>query len=212
MKRLMSFWMISFALVIVSAMPLAAKEFVIFDDELVYGNLTVHDGGFEISNDGAFEGKKCLSRELIAGEWAWITGIENMGLDLTGIEFDDAFIEFYIDSEDLVLDYIELRLAGQGWNPDCGTVIQTDGADGYEQIRILLSDFEVKDLGEAQDLDDFTGGTNKIDRWSIGFSPAGDTTVRVDNLRIADSDEQEMQAVKPTEKLTTSWAAVKSSL
>jgi len=208
----MSFWMISIALVIVSAMPLAAKEFVIFDDELVCGTLTVHDGGFEISNEGAFEGKKCLSRELIAGEWAWITGIEDMGLDLTGIEFDDAFIEFYIDSENLVLDYVELRLGGQGWNPDCGAIIQTDGADGYEQVKILLSDFEVQNLGEARDLDAFTGGTNKIYKWSIGFSPAGDTTVRVDNLRIADSDEKEMQAVKPADKLTTSWAAVKSSL
>jgi len=125
-----------------------------------------------------------------------------------------AFIEFYIDTGELDLTYIELRLAGQAWDPDCQFIIQTDGVEGYEQIRILLSEFMVKSLGiEADSLKAFTGGTNRIDRWSIGFSPGGATTVRVDNLRIADSDEPELQqAVKPEGKLTTRWAAVKSEI
>ena len=214
MKKLAVLCTISFMLIIVSTAPLVAANFVIFDDELLYGNLTVHDGGFEISNENPHEGNKCLSRELIAGEWAWITGIENMGLDLTGIDFDEAFIEFYIDSGSVTLGYIELRLAGQGWSPDCQAIIQTDGAEGYEQIRIPLSKFTVKALGaEAKDLDAFTGGTNKVDRWSIGFSPGGDTTVRVDGLRIADSDEPEQgRAVEPAGKLIISWAAAKSDL
>jgi len=203
-------------LLIAPAAPLMAAQWVIFDEELHYGGLTTHDGGFEISDEGAYEGTECLARELVAGEWAWITGIgedQPMNLDLTGIEFDDAFIEFYIDSGEVALGYIELRLAGQGWNPDCQAIIQTDGIEGYEQIRVLLSEFVVKSLGlEVDSLKAFTGGSNKVDTWSIGFSPGGDTTVRVDNLRIADSDELEQKAVEPGGKLTTSWAAVKSEL
>jgi len=203
-------------LLIVTAVPLMAAQWVIFDEELLYGGLTTHDGGFEISDEGAYEGENCLARELVAGEWAWITGIgedQPMNLDLTGIEFDDAFIEFYIDSGEVPLGYIEMRLAGQGWNPDCQAIIQTDGIEGYEQIRVLLSEFVVKSLGlEVDSLKAFTGGSNKVDTWSIGFSPGGDTTVRVDNLRIADSDELEQKAVEPGGKLTTSWATVKSEL
>jgi hypothetical protein len=203
-------------LAVVSAAPLMAEEWIIFDDEVQCGALTTHDGGFEVSDENPYEGKKCLARELVAGEWAWITGIGEdnpMSLDITGIDFDEAFIEFYIDSGKVVLAYIELRLAGQGWNPDCQAIIQTDGAEGYEQVRIPLKDFEVKNLGaKAKDLDDFTGGTGKIDTWSIGFSPPADTTVYVDELRIADSDEPEMKrAVEPNGKLTTLWASVKSS-
>jgi len=213
MKELMVLWTAFLILLVAPAASLMAAQWVIFDEELHYGNLTVHDGGFEISDEDAYEGTECLARELIVGEWAWITGVENMGLDLTGIEFDDAFIEFYIDSGEVELTYIELRLAGQGWEPDCENYIQTDGVEGYEQIRVSLSEFVVKSLGiEVDSLKAFTGGTNRIDRWSIGFSPGGDTTVRVDNLRIADSDEPEQKAVEPGGKLTTSWAAVKSEL
>jgi hypothetical protein len=137
-----------------------------------------------------------------------------MDLDITGIDFDEAFIEFYIDSGEVVLDYIELRLAGRGWNPDAQFIIQTDGVEGYEQIKVPLSKFTVKQLGmEAKNLDAFTGGTGKIDTWSIGFSLNDDTTVYVDELRIADSDEPEQgKAVEPEGKLTASWAAIKSRL
>ncbi len=216
MRELAALWVAFLILLVVPVAPLMAAEWIIFDEELHYGGLTTHDGGFEISDEDAYEGENCLARELVAGEWAWITGIgedQPMNLDLTGIEFEDAFIEFYIDSGSVAIDYIELRLAGQGWDPDCQTIIRTDGVDGYEQIRILLTEFNVKQLGvSVDDLDDFTGDTNEIDTWSIGFSPGGDTTVRVDNLRIADSDEPEQKAVEPGGKLTTSWAAVKSDL
>ena len=215
MKRLATFWAIIFVLA-TAAVPLAAKEWIIFDDEVRYGALTTHSGGFEVSGDEPFEGTKCLARELVAGEWAWITGIGEdspMGLDITGIDFDEAFIEFYIDSGDTVMDYIEMRLAGQGWNPDCEFVVQTDGAKGYEQIKVPLKEFTVKSLGgEAKDLDAFTGGTGKIDTWSLGFSPTTDFTLYIDAIRIADSDEHEQQVVEPEAKLTTSWAAVKSNL
>jgi len=147
MKKEVVFWVVLLSLAIASTMPLAAKEFVIFDDELLFGMFTAHDGGFEIGDEEPFEGKKCMSRELIAGEWAWITGIENMQLDLTGIEFDDAFLEFYIDSGDTALDYIELRVGGAGWNPDSQEIIITDAVEGYEQIKIPLKDFFVKQLG-----------------------------------------------------------------
>jgi hypothetical protein len=216
MKELTVLWTAFLILLTFAAAPLMAAQWFIFDEELYYGGLTTHDGGFEISDEGAYEGENCLARELVAGEWAWITGIgedQPMNLDLTGIEFDDAFIEFYIDSGEVALDYIELRLAGQGWSPDCQAIIQTDGVEGYEQIRVPLNDFVVKSLGmEVDSLKAFTGGTNEVDTWSIGFSPGGDTTVRVDNLRIADSDEPEQKAVKPGGKMTTSWAAVKSEL
>ena len=216
MKELTALWIASLILLTFAATPLMAAQWVIFDEEVHYGGLTTHDGGFEISDEGAYEGENCLARELVAGEWAWITGIgedQPMNLDLTGIEFEDAFIEFYIDSGEVPLTYIELRLAGVGWDPDCQAIIQTDGVEGYEQIRVLLSEFVVKSLGlEVDSLKAFTGGTNKIDTWSIGFSPGGDTTVRVDNLRIADSDEPIQKAVEPGGKLTTSWAAVKSEL
>jgi hypothetical protein len=217
MKGLVALWVFSLTLLMVPAALLVAAEWVIFDEEVLYGELSAHDGGFEVSSDEPYEGKECLSRELIAGEWAWITGIGEgvpMNLDITGIDFDEAFIEFYIDSGTLAIGYMELRLAGAGWNPDCQITIETDAVEGYEQIRIPLSEFTVKHLGmPADDLDEFTGGTSKIDIWSLGFSPDGDTTVRVDNLRIADSDEPEPgRAVESKGKMTTLWAAVKSGL
>jgi len=216
MKILATSCAILLMLTVVSAAPLAAKEWIIFDDEVLYGALTTHDGGFEVSDENPYEGKECLARELVAGEWAWITGIGEdnpMNLDITGIDFDEAFIEFYIDSGTVAIDYMELRLAGQGWIPDSDFIIGTNASEGYEQIKIPLKDFTVKQLGmKPKDLDDFTGGMGRIDIWSIGFSPAGATTVYVDELRIADSDEPEQQAVKPKDKLTTSWAAIRSSL
>ena len=45
----------------------------------------------------------------------------------------------------------------------------------------------------------------------MGFSPGGDTTLYVDEVRIADLEE-ELRSVKPEGKLATAWAAVKSNL
>ena len=216
MKRFMVFCAIFSVLVLFSVAPLAAKSWYIFDDEVLYGSLSDHDGGFEVSKENPYAGDKCLARELLNGDWAWITGIgesDPMNLDLTGIEFEDAFIEFYADSGGIALGYIELRLAGAGWSPDAQAVIQTDGAIGYEQILVPLTEFMVKDLGNrADNLEDFTGGSNKVDIWSVGFSPGGDTTLYVDEVRIADLEDVEIRAVKPEGKLATAWAAVKSNL
>jgi len=214
-KRVINFCMILSVLMLFLVAPLAAKDWYIFDDEVLHGSLSDHDGGFEVSKDNPYAGDKCLARELKSGDWAWITGIgesDPMNLDLTGIIFEDAFIEFYADSGKVAFGYIELRLAGAGWSPDAQAVIQTDGAEGYEQILVPLTEFMVKDLGNrAEDLEDFTGGTNKIDIWSLGFSPGGDTTLYVDEVRIADLEE-DLKAVKPEGKLATAWAAVKSNL
>ena len=217
MKELVIFWTILSILVLISVAPVGASEWFIFDDEVLHGALSDHDGGFEVSDDNPYAGDGCLARELVNGDWAWITGIGEgvpMNLDITGIEFDDAFIEFFIDSGEIPISYIELRLAGAGWNPDAQAVIQTDAVEGYEQIRILLTEFHVKQLGmAADDLDEFTGSSGMIDIWSVGFSPGGDFTLYVDEIRIADSDEPDPQrAVKPEGKLATLWAAVKSNL
>lgn len=217
MKKLAIFWTILSILVLISVAPVGASEWFIFDDEVLHGALSDHDGGFEVTDDNPYAGDACLARELANGDWAWITGIGEsvpMNLDITGIEFDDAFIEFFIDSGEIPIGYIELRLAGAGWAPDAQVDIQTDAVEGYEQIRIPLTEFFVKQLGmSADDLDEFTGGSGMIDIWSLGFSPGGDFTLYVDEIRIADSDEPDpRQAVKPEGKLATLWAAVKSNL
>ncbi len=175
MKRLIIFWAIFSMIVLISVAPLAAKDWFIFDDEVLHGALSDHDGGFEVSKENPYAGDKCLARELKSGDWAWITAIGEsvpMNLDLTGIEFDDAFIEFYADSGTVPFGYIELRLGGAGWMPDAQAVIQTDGVEGYEQILVPLTEFMVKDLGaRAEDLKDLTGGSNKIDIWSLVWTP-----------------------------------------
>ena len=212
----MVFCVILSVLVLFLVAPLVAKDWYIFDDEVLHGTISNHDGCFVVSKENPYAGDKCLARELANGEWAWITAIgesDPMNLDLTGIVFEDAFIEFYADSGKVALGYIELRLGGPSWMPDAQAVIQTDGVEGYEQILVPLTEFMVKDLGaRAEDLDDLTGGTSKISIWSLGFSPGGDTTLYVDEIRFADLEDTEIRAVKPEGKLATAWAAVKSNL
>jgi hypothetical protein len=122
------------------------------------------------------------------------------------MDFDKAFIEFYIDSGTTAIDYIELRLAGEGWDPDSQFNIATDGDPGYEKINVMLKDFDVKQLGaNPANLDEFTGGTGRIDRWSIGFNATSD--VVVDEVRISDG---EPAAVSAEHKLAITWGKLKS--
>jgi len=215
-KRLVALYIIFSVLVLFLVAPLAAKDWYIFDDEVLHGSLSNHDGTFVVSKDNPYAGEKCLARELASGDWAWITGIgesDPMNLDLTGIVFEDAFIEFYADSGTVAIGYMELRLAGVSWMPaDAQAIVQTDGVEGYEQILVPFTEFTVKGLERAaEDLDEFTGGTNKVDIWSVGFSPGGNTTLYVDEVRIADLEGTEIRSVKPEGKLATTWAVVKSS-
>jgi hypothetical protein len=190
-----------------------AAEAVIFSEELPSGASLeeLHaDSQFVVSSDNPYEGSNHLKRELAAGDWSWITGISGLNLDLTDIDFDEAFVEFYIDSGTVAIGYIELRIAGADWDPDSQVTIQTDGVPGYEKISVMLKDFNVKQLERSPaNLDEFTGGTGKIDRWSIGFSPADATVVVVDEVKISDGKEV-LAAVRAEHKLAIRWGKIKS--
>ncbi len=200
------------AVTALSATLASADDWVIFSEELLPGaSLTdLHgDSQFVIASDNPYAGSNHLKRELDAGAWSWVTGISGLGLDLTGIDFQEAFIEFYIDSGSVAIDYIELRIAGPGWDPDNQTTIQTDDAPGYEVITAMLKEFNGKQLGRSpNDLSEFTGGTGVVDRWSIGFSPGAATVVVVDEVLI--SDGKELAAVDAEHKLTCTWGKLKS--
>lgn len=200
------------AVMALSATFAFADEWVIFSEDLLPGaSLTeLHaDSQFVIASDNPYEGSNHLKRELDAGAWSWITGISGLDLDLTGIDFGEAFIEFYIDSGSVAIDYIELRIAGPGWDPDNQITIQTDGTPGYENITAMLKEFNGKQLGRSpNDLDEFTGGTGVIDRWSLGFSPAEATVLVVDEILISDGKEE--AAVDAEHKLACTWGKLKS--
>lgn len=190
------------AVMVLSTTTVFAGEWVIFSEELLPGASLeeLHaDSRFIISSDSPYAGSNHLKRELSAGSWAWITGISSLNLDLTGIVYEEAYIEFYIDSGATAIGYIELKIAGPDWNPNNQITIQTDGDPGYEQIKAMLTDF-------APDLGTFTGGTSSIDRWSIGFGAESD--VLVDEVIISDGIGG--TAVSAKHKLASTWGKLKS--
>jgi len=180
--------------VIALSTPVAlGGECIIFSEELPDGAdfaLRV-DSQFEVSDSDPYQGEKHLKRDFATwGSWAWITGIMNLNLDLTGIDFDTAYLEFYIDGGTSPVSYLELRLAGPGWDPDFQTTsVTVDDQPGYELVQVMLKDFA--GIGASSgvsptNLDEFTGGTGMIDRISWGFEAAGD--LLIDEVRILDAE------------------------
>ena len=191
------------AVMILSATTVFAGEWVIFSEELLPGASLedLHaDSRFIVSSDNPYAGTNHLKRDLAAaGGWAWITGISGLNLDLTGIVYEDAYIQFYMDSGSVAIGYIELKIGGPGWTPTNQFNIATDGTPGYEEIKVMLTDF-------TPDLDTFTGGTSSIDRWSVGFGAESD--VLVDEVIISDGIGG--AAVSAKHKLASTWGRLKS--
>jgi hypothetical protein len=167
-------------------------EWIIFSDELLPGaDLALRgDSQFVVSNSNPYQGANHLKRDFATwGDWAWITGIMSLNLDLSGIDFDNAYIEFYIDGGTNAIGYLELRLAGAAWDPDFqNTSVTVDDQPGYELVKVMLKDFI--GIGTSSgvsptNLDEFTGGTGMIDRISWGFGAAGD--LFIDEVRILDA-------------------------
>jgi hypothetical protein len=166
-------------------------ECIIFSEELPDGaDLALRgDSQFVVSDSAPYRGANHLQRDFATyGSWAWITGIMNLNLDLSGIEFDTAYLEFYIDSGTNPIGYLELRLAGPGWDPDFQTTsVTVDDQPGYQLVQVMLKDFTGTSSGvRPANLDEFTGGTGTIDRISWGFEAAGD--LLIDEVRILDAE------------------------
>ena len=167
-------------------------EWIIFSDELPPGvDLALRvDSQFVVSNSHPYQGANHLKRDFATwGDWAWITGVMSLNLNLSGIDFDTAYIEFYIDGGTNAIGYLELRLGGAAWDPDFqNTSVTVDDQPGYELVKVMLKDFI--GIGTSSgvsptSLDEFTGGTGMIDRISWGFGAAGD--LFVDEVRILDA-------------------------
>ncbi len=165
-------------------------EWIIFSEELPPGgDLALRaDSQFVVSDSNPYQGANHLKRDFATwGDWAWITGIMNLNLDLSGIDFDTAYVEFYIDGGTNAIGYLELRLAGAAWDPDFqNTSVAVDDQPGYELVRVMLKDFTGTGGGpNPTNLDEFTGGTRMIDRTSWAFGAAGD--LFIDEVRILDA-------------------------
>jgi hypothetical protein len=180
---------------------ISANEIVVFDDVLHFGNLLDQDRNgnmtsFEIRESDPYEGAAHLARDFDGGEWAWVNGIENMGIDLTeaALDFEKCFVEFYIDSGPYAIEYIELRFGNQQWSvSDVQYIMQTDNIEGYQRIKVMCADFHVTGTQEVvQDWDDFTAG-ELTDRVSWGFGPDADVTLLIDSIRIADQTLRELK-------------------
>jgi len=166
-------------------------EWIIFSDELPPGaDLAVHGNSqFVVSNSNPYQGANHLKRDFATwGDWGWITGVMSLNLDLSSIDFDTAYIEFYIDGGTNAIGYLELRLGGAAWDPDFqNTGVTVDDQPGYELAKVMLKDFTGAGGGASPtNLDEFTGGTGMIDRISWGFGAAGD--LFVDEVRILDAE------------------------
>jgi hypothetical protein len=111
----------------------------------------------------------------------------SLNLNLSSIDFDNAYLEFYIDGGTNAIGYLELRLGGAAWDPDFqNTSVTVDDQPGYELVKVMLKDFTRTGGGASPtNLDEFTGGTGMIDRISWGFGAAGD--LFVDEVRILDA-------------------------
>ncbi|MCH8219318.1 MAG: hypothetical protein IH892_21395 [Planctomycetes bacterium] len=187
--------MTKFTFTLIAAIALSTTvafggEWIIFSDELPPGaDLAVHGNSqFVVSNSNPYQGANHLQRDFATwGDWGWITGVMSLNLDLSSIDFDTAYIEFYIDGGTNAIGYLELRLAGAAWDPDFqNTGVKVDDQPGYELVKVMLKDFTSRVGGASPtSLDEFTGGTGMIDRISWGFGAAGD--LFVDEVRILDA-------------------------
>lgn len=189
--------------VVIFAPRVSAKDWVIFEEELPQG--IALQGTIETTEKDQFEGDAALKYTGAGLAWAGVTGLN---LDLSGITYDDAFLEFYATAEVVVT--LEIKLFGPGGGPVMISRVhpQLAGAD-YEQIKIPLRHFVDSATAKIpKSLEDFTGGTSIVDQFMIA---AGDGPVWIDNVRIADEEEREEQrSVSPSGKLATSWAKLKS--
>jgi hypothetical protein len=190
---------------VIFASELSAREWVVFDEQIPQGVQTV--GTIEVSKKGQFEGDACLQYTGAGLAWA---GVTELDFDLTGISYDDAFLEFYAAAQAGVT--LEIRLLGPGGQPDMGSRVhpQLTGTE-YEQIKIPLRHFVDRATAKIpRTLDAFTGGTSIVDQFMIA---ATDGPVRIDNVRIADTEERgEQHSVCPSGKLAISWAKLKSTI
>jgi hypothetical protein len=187
--------MTKFTFTLIAAIALSTTvafggEWIIFSEELSPGaDLALRaDSQFVVSDSNPYQGANHLKRDFATwGDWGWITGIMNLNLDLSGIDFDTAYIEFYIDGGTNAIGYLELRLGGAAWDPDFqNTSVTVDDQPGYELFKVMLKDFTRTGGGASPtNLDEFTGGTGMIDRISWGFEAAGD--LFVDEVRILDA-------------------------
>jgi hypothetical protein len=180
------------AVIALSTTVALGGEWIIFSEELPPGaDLALRaDSQFVVSSSRPYHGANHLKRDFATwGSWAWITGIMNLNLDLSGIDFNTAYIEFYIDGGTVPIGYLELRLSGAGWDPDFeSTSVTVDDQPGYQLVKVMLKDFTGVGTSSGirpTNLAEFTGGTRKIDRISWGFSAAGD--LFVDEVRILDA-------------------------
>jgi hypothetical protein len=180
------------AIIALSTTVVFGGEWIIFSEELPPGaDLALRaDSQFVVSDSDPYQGANHLKRDFATwGDWAWITGMMNLNLDLSGIDFDNAYIEFYIDGGTNAIGYLELRLAGPAWDPDFqNTSVTVDDQPGYELFKVMLKDFT--GIGSSSgvsptNLDEFTGGSGMIDRISWGFGATGD--LFVDEVRILDA-------------------------
>ena len=190
------------AVIALSTTVAFGSEWIIFSDELPPGaDLAVHGNSqFVVSNSNPYQGANHLKRDFATwGDWGWITGVMSLNLDLSSIDFDTAYIEFYIDGGTNAIGYLELRLGGAAWDPDFqNTGVTVDDQPGYELVKVMLKDFTGTGGGASPtNLDEFTGGTGMIDRISWGFGAAGD--LFVDEVRILDAEggEQYPYALSP---------------
>ncbi len=190
-SRMRQFTFTLTAVIALSTAVAFGGECIIFSEELPDGaDLALRgDSQFVVSDSAPYRGANHLQRDFATyGSWAWITGIMNLNLDLSGIEFDTAYLEFYIDSGTNPIGYLELRLAGPGWDPDFQTTsVTVDDQPGYQLVQVMLKDFTGTSSGvRPANLDEFTGGTGTIDRISWGFEAAGD--LLIDEVRILDAE------------------------
>ncbi|MDY0355248.1 MAG: hypothetical protein RBR19_05170 [Sedimentisphaerales bacterium] len=176
------------AVIALSTAVALGGECTLFSEELPDGaDLALRgDSQFVVSDSAPYRGANHLKRDFATyGSWAWITGIMNLNLDLSDIDFDSAYIEFYIDGGTSPISYLELRLGGAGWVPDFrDTSVTVDGQPGYQLVQVMLKDFTSDGVHPAN-LDEFTGGTGTIDRISWGFEATGD--LLIDEVRILDA-------------------------
>ncbi len=177
------------AVIALSTAVALGGECIIFSEELPDGaDFALRgDSQFVVSDSAPYRGANHLKRDFATyGSWAWITGIMNLNLDLSGIDFDTAYLEFYIDGGTSPISYLELRLAGPEWDPDFQTTsVTVDDQPGYQLVQVMLRDFTSNGVRPAN-LDEFTGGTGTIDRISWGFEAAGD--LLIDEVRILDAE------------------------
>jgi hypothetical protein len=128
----------------------------IFQDSLPPDSYILPGDPMEVSTENPHLGTQSLK---ITGPGAWDNcRIKNLGIDVSDIDWNNAYLEFAINSP-VPLDYVSINLWGDGVKAPEQS-FSLSGSGQYETVKISLTNFAPTQTDFGNSLTDFMVGSN----------------------------------------------------